>query len=156
MNKATESGAMVEMPRYKCHKQVWALKIMKVEYDRPPLEGEPRGNATLTPEEKGYGPIFVGEKWAMKNRPQVGGYYVVYGDGYSSYSPADAFEKGYSLITHPSCDPLPPVPSSRAREMALDKVALDGFNDYPEFLHAVDDVARYIETGALPAKGGAA
>jgi hypothetical protein len=33
-----------------------------------------------------------------KHRPQVGGYYVLYEDGYHSFSPAPAFESGYSLI----------------------------------------------------------
>jgi hypothetical protein len=28
----------------------------------------------------------------------VGGYFVVYDDGYTSYSPAAAFESGYSRI----------------------------------------------------------
>ena len=33
-----------------------------------------------------------------KNKPFVGGYYVVYKDGYKSFSPADAFEDGYSKL----------------------------------------------------------
>ncbi|HEM7801973.1 TPA: hypothetical protein U2L32_002513 [Burkholderia cenocepacia] len=93
-----EDFPMREMPRYQCHKQVWALKIKAIEYDRPALEGMPRGNATLTPADEGYGPVMVDEAWAMKHRPQVGGYYVVYADGYCSFSPADAFESGYSRI----------------------------------------------------------
>ena len=84
-----------EMPKYQCHKKVWALKIKDVTYDRPPLEGVPRGNATITPEDEGYEPFVVDEVWAMKNRPQPGGYYVAYEDGYKSYSPAPAFEAGY-------------------------------------------------------------
>ena len=87
-----------EMPRYQCHKKVHALKIKEVTYDLPPLEGEPRGNATIAPADEGYAPFVVDEKWAMKNRPQPGGYYVVYEDGYASYSPAAAFENGYTRI----------------------------------------------------------
>jgi hypothetical protein len=30
--------------------------------------------------------------------PSVGGYYVVYDDGYKSYSPSEAFEGGYTKI----------------------------------------------------------
>ena len=90
-----------EMPKYQCHKKVWALKIKDVTYDRPPLEGVPRGNATITPEDEGYAPFVVDEAWAMKNRPLPGGYYVVYEDGYKSFSPAAAFEAGYSLIANP-------------------------------------------------------
>jgi hypothetical protein len=31
-----------------------------------------------------------------KHKPQVGGYFVQYRDGYKSFSPAAAFEEGYS------------------------------------------------------------
>ena len=30
--------------------------------------------------------------------PEVGGYYVVHKDGYKSFSPANAFEEGYTRI----------------------------------------------------------
>jgi hypothetical protein len=33
-----------------------------------------------------------------KHAPEVGGYYVVYADGYKSYSPAKAFEDGYTQV----------------------------------------------------------
>jgi len=42
------------------------------------------------------GLIVVGREYLEKHGPQVGGYYVVYKDGYESYSPVDAFEDGYS------------------------------------------------------------
>ena len=35
----------------------------------------------------------------LKHQPTVGGYYVVYKDGYKSFSPADAFESGYTRVT---------------------------------------------------------
>ena len=38
------------------------------------------------------------EEWLDKHNPEVGGYYVVYEDGYKSFSPAKAFEEGYTLI----------------------------------------------------------
>ena len=37
----------------------------------------------------------VFKEFMDKHSPQVGGYYVVYKDGYKSYSPAQAFEEGY-------------------------------------------------------------
>lgn len=40
-----------------------------------------------------------------KHGPQVGGYYVVYADGYISYSPAAAFEDGYRLIVRQRIKP---------------------------------------------------
>ena len=64
-------------------------------------EGENRetdGTAMIKPAEKGYAPFEVDAEFMRRNKPEVGGYYVVYEDGYRSYSPAKAFEDGYSLI----------------------------------------------------------
>lgn len=94
-----ESQCMRELPRYRCHKDVWALQIKDVTYDQPPHGTDPRGNATITPVEEGYAPITMDEKWASKVRPQPGGYLVIYKDGYTSYSPAEAFEDGYTRIS---------------------------------------------------------
>lgn len=83
-----------EMPKYKCHKEVWALKLegVRVYID---AEGE---HFELYPEDKRYAAISVEQDWFDKHKPEKGGYYVVYEGGYASYSPADSFEKGYSLI----------------------------------------------------------
>lgn len=76
--------ATVEMPKYKCHKEVHALKIKAV------------GVNNITPEEDGYAIFLVEPEYILKHDPQPGGYYVVYEDGYKSFSPADAFESGYT------------------------------------------------------------
>jgi hypothetical protein len=34
----------------------------------------------------------------MKHSPEAGGYYVQYKDGYTSFSPAEAFEEGYTRL----------------------------------------------------------
>lgn len=85
-----------EMPRYKCHKEVWALKIQGI-------ERVPFGNAgvrhTLVPADTRYAPFEVDLEYIEKHHPRVGGYYVVYKDGYKSFSPAEAFEDGYSLAS---------------------------------------------------------
>lgn len=92
----------IEMPKYKCHKNVWALKIAKLEPatgERPTEENEETdGGMILTPAEEGYAPFKVEWDYVQKHRPKVGGYYVVYKDGYKSFSPADAFEDGYTRI----------------------------------------------------------
>lgn len=80
----------VEMPKYKCHKEVWALKIAAID---PCLDGY-----QISPAEVGYGRITVSPEWYDKHKPAVGGYYVVYSDGYKSFSPAKAFEDGYTRI----------------------------------------------------------
>jgi len=85
-------AAMAEMPRYQCHKKVWALKINGI----GPLDDE--GCQELFFEDKGYAPIKVDLAYRERNRPAVGGYYVVYDDGYKSFSPANAFEEGYTRL----------------------------------------------------------
>lgn len=45
-----------------------------------------------------HGEISVYGDYVVRHKPQVGGYYVQYADGYESYSPAPAFEQGYFLM----------------------------------------------------------
>ena len=83
--------AKIEMPKYKCHKEVHALKINKVRMDVA-------GVWTITPSKAGYATFVVPEDYVARHNPKDGGYYVVYEDGYRSYSPAKAFEAGYAKI----------------------------------------------------------
>lgn len=90
-----------EMPRYQCHKKVWALKIEAVLLDSQiaHLEGrETDFSAQIVPSEAGFAPFKVSGGFVAKHQPQAGGYYVRYEDGYESYSPAKAFEEGYTRI----------------------------------------------------------
>lgn len=93
-----DQGASAEMPKYKCYKEVWALKIKAIDPFVPEPNNETDGSATITPEESGYAPFKVDGAYMQKHQPKVGGYYVVYKDGYKSFSPAEAFESGYELI----------------------------------------------------------
>lgn len=78
-----------KLPVYKCDKKVEAFKISSF------------GTAS-----KDITTIFgfngetahVSSSYIDKHDPDVGGYYVRYQDGYESYSPAAAFETGYTLI----------------------------------------------------------
>ena len=91
----------VELPKYRCHKEVYAVKIKTIKYDSDlavSIGRETDGSAMIIPEGKGYEPIKVNHEYVRKHKPQEGGYYIVYKDGYKSYSPAKAFEEGYSLI----------------------------------------------------------
>lgn len=83
-----------EMPRYRCHKEVRALKIYRV-------KRQSGGFVTLIFENSLYASRSMTSEWVKKHEPKAGGYYVVYGDGYESWSPAEAFEAGYSLIRLP-------------------------------------------------------
>lgn len=84
----------VEMPRYKSHKHVWALKIRQVQPD----PASDSGAGLITPENTVYAPFKVDAAYMVKHNPQPGGYYVLYADGYKSFSPAKAFEDGYSPV----------------------------------------------------------
>jgi len=90
--------AEVQMPKYQSHKKVWALKIKSIVRDGEGEDRETDGSAMITPEEAGYAPFRVDGSYLFKHKPQVGGYYVVYEDGYKSWSPAEAFESGYTKI----------------------------------------------------------
>jgi len=87
--------AMAQMPRYKCHKEVWALKIKEV-------KRAPSGNATITTtlvfEDSAFAPIELDFNYIERHEPKAGGYYVVYEDGYKSFSPGKAFEDGYTRL----------------------------------------------------------
>ena len=90
MNQQNTDQAMMEMPKYNCHKQVWALKIKHIKSDAT--------GYYIHPEDERYAPIQVDRDFVMKHEPKAGGYYVVYKGGYASFSPADAFEGGYSQV----------------------------------------------------------
>jgi hypothetical protein len=91
-----------EMPRYQCHKKVWALKIKEIHFDSDAAKED--GNretdetAIIVPVDQGYGAFRVDADYVKKHSPQVGGYYIVYDDGYKSWSPANSFEEGYTKI----------------------------------------------------------
>lgn len=81
-----------EMPKYVCHKVVHALKIAHIEM----REGV--GPLLLHPENPAFAPIAKDWSWVKeKHADERPGYYVVYEDGYDSWSPVEAFEKGYTL-----------------------------------------------------------
>jgi hypothetical protein len=90
--------AQREMPVYQCHKRVWALKIAAIKYDGEGEDRETDGSATITPADEGYAPFKVQHDYMRKHKPEAGGYYVVYQDGYKSFSPAEPFEEGYAPL----------------------------------------------------------
>lgn len=77
------------LQRYKCHKEVEAFKISRIEQIpilNSKLFDESGESVEVTPE------------FMNKHNPRPGGYYVRYADGYESYSPAKAFEEGYTKV----------------------------------------------------------
>ena len=84
----------IPLPTYQCHKRVQALKIKAV-------VPNPRGWELHFDDDR-FVPILVSDAWVLNHAPQeggyAGGYFVAYEDGYQSYSPAAAFEAGYTLV----------------------------------------------------------
>lgn len=78
-----------KMPKYLCHKEVWAVKIKGIRRLKD-------GSATIVPEESGFTPFKVDQSYVKKHDPKLGGYFVLYEDGYKSFSPAEPFEAGYA------------------------------------------------------------
>lgn len=97
------------MQKYKSHKVVEAAKIIGFEVN---VSDE---GATLTFADQAG--THASNAWLDKNAPGwgthaaevdlVGGYFVQYADGYTSWSPAEAFEQGYVEIKEGDAAGLP-------------------------------------------------
>lgn len=76
------------MQKFKSHKIVEAVKISRIVH----------GTGSSMLHFDGWTPIQVSEQWIDKHTPSAGGYFVRYPDGYESFSPAEAFEGGYTAV----------------------------------------------------------
>jgi hypothetical protein len=77
------------MDKYKSHKVVEGFKIDRMKQNLV------NGSVKLIGVSD---EVEVNASYANKHNPQVGGYYVRYQDGYESFSPAEAFETGYTKV----------------------------------------------------------
>lgn len=92
------------MPQYQCHKKVWALKIKAVEqHPEIRVSGivQHKAYAVITFEDASFSPITWDAEFTGVSKPEAGWYYVVYEDGYRSFSPGKSFEDGYALVSKP-------------------------------------------------------
>lgn len=78
------------MKTYQCHKRVQAAKITRI----TPALG--RGQWDLHFDDGNY--VTVKQEFILKHNPHPGGYYIVYDDLHASFTPAAAFEKGYTEV----------------------------------------------------------
>jgi hypothetical protein len=124
------------MPRYQCHKKVWALKIANVELRED--------GADIYPDEDDYAPFEVGIDWVGRFKPTNGecGYYVVYDDGYASWSPSKAFEDGYTRILSAI------IPAAKPAVLATDAL-IDARDCMSRAADIFDQDGRVIEAGRL-------
>lgn len=84
-------GTWSEVPQYRCHKVVGALKIARIERVTADM-------GLIYFEEEGFKPVTVTMRWVAEKQAAAGGYLVIYQDGYKSFSPAKPFEDGYTRI----------------------------------------------------------
>lgn len=78
----------------------------------------PQQDALQTEWLAGHGAVWCNPPFTRK--PYSPGYFVVYQDGYQSFSPAEAFEKGYMPLApysgaKDSTQPVPPTPAAPSR-----------------------------------------
>lgn len=91
------------LPQWQCHKVVSAFKIVerKRAYSQDVDSSEGFTHKLLG--DDGIA-VVVGQDYMDRHQPLVGGYFVQYENGHQSFSPAEAFEAGYSSLT-----PVDPV-----------------------------------------------
>ena len=131
----------MDAPVYQCHKKVRALKIKGI---------TPGEVDTLITGEGDHEFVVVQGDWMAKHKPEVGGYFVLYEDGYKSFSPAAAFESGYTLVTGEE-----PTLSENSRieaiKLAMGSIYRGLYSTYDEFESDLDKFARYLRTGRTTA-----
>lgn len=79
----------IELPQWQCHKRVRAAQIVGI---------SERGADTKLHLTGGIS-VPADATWMMRHEARAGGFYVVYEDGYASYSPQASFIGGYTLLT---------------------------------------------------------
>jgi hypothetical protein len=81
------------LPLWQSHKRVHAAKIERIE------DHFNAGDSCHVLHVEGGAKVTVTPGWLNRFNPKVGGYYVVYLDGYASFSPAAPFEEGYTRVS---------------------------------------------------------
>jgi len=82
-----------ELPMYECHKKVHALKIAAIEVNKDL-------SAQIAPADDCFAAFTTNPGWAKRfeGSDVDPGYFVLYADGFASWSPSAAFEAGYTLV----------------------------------------------------------
>ena len=128
------------MKKFKSHKTVHAAKITNIVFFNNNI-----GGANLTFENDEW--IRVEQNYLNKHEPHIGGYYVQYDDGYESFSPANAFESGYTeeeLLTT----------EEHTKRHSNGDTAIKGYKEQdPEQIHTINEIkAMEINIGKLMRK----
>lgn len=131
----------MNLPYWKSHKTVQAAKVVEVVPN-----GDAEGSHTLilefpdgsTHEQK------VSLTYVNKHNPQPGGFFVLYKDGYQSWSPAEAFYEGYTMKSMPDQDRKQGRIVTMVRCTSSSMIAAYGYDDDKEVL-----LIRFIKGNKL-------
>ena len=118
------------MKTYKCHKQVKAFKISDIKLIEDSIYNLIGSNDI----------VMVREDFMQKFKPEVGGYYVLYDDGYQSYSPAEPFEEGYTELVE---DTFLTRLKKEEEELSIKIDKLDIFM-YSDKFNSIPDIQKTI------------
>jgi len=111
-----------QLPVYRCHKEVHASKILEIKQSPPDVVVE-GGSYDIVCE---HTTVTVPAAFIDEKRPQVGGYFVAYADDYVSYSPAKAFEDGYTILDDIRYQPTDAVEREKLQKCAERLIELEG------------------------------
>jgi len=86
---------MSQLAEWKSHKKVRAGRVLQQPEDDPSVS-----EVTMTVEDVNGAPckVNVPRNFFSRGAPSRGDYIVIYDDGYKSWSPAKAFEEGYTRV----------------------------------------------------------
>lgn len=122
---------MINWPEYVSHKVVRAAKIVAIEQrgDRKIIYARPAGEELDNGGIEEFEPTVPG----MADKAEIGGWAMLYQDGFKSISPARAFVEGYIPL---SLMPEEPKTLERAIEHAINKFSAESGSNTPDFILA--------------------
>lgn len=128
------------MKKYQSHKVVQAARITGI----PDIYREPQQPSYVLMTDHTT-PVPVTREWLEKHKPREGWYLVRYEDGYTSASPAKAFEEGYRLIEDSAKDAPEVPPGEEYRAEIVSVPRYDTWESYISFPMSVQRFGEPVE-----------
>lgn len=90
--------AAVELPRYRCHKEVEALKIKQIEIREPQDPMHSDQEVWIIPADEDQEAFKVEWEFVNRFKPEAGMYWVKSAEGHEGALPAELFDKEFSRL----------------------------------------------------------
>lgn len=142
---------MGQLAEWKSHKVVLAGRMLQQPEDDPSLSA-----VTLTIEDANGAPCKVGvpRNFFSRGAPSLGDYIVVYDDDYKSWSPAKAFEGGYTRVLKREAGWLPDAELRQELEDVRRLMAKTLTISIPDLASAIEaEMAEWFHDGISPTLG---